>query len=101
MKRFYQYVRNRCAVADCALVHQTEHPQWNAVGVACFYVVYGQVAVGQVFYLIKCFAFTTNFEQVSIINDEIALWRVVYDGCCRKLVYEEGFPHRADICILG
>ena len=55
-------------------------------------IVHGQVTVGYVLDLLESLALATNFEQVLVVDEEIALLRIFDLGDVAHLVQEESLP---------
>lgn len=53
------------------LVEQSEHPEWDAVGVSYLGVVNSKEAIGDILDLGEGLAFSSHFKSVGVIHDEV------------------------------
>ena len=63
-------IRSQAECGSCCLIEQPKRPQRYAYSVAVLYVVFHDMAVGNILNLFLSFPFTANLEGV-VTNDEI------------------------------
>ena len=70
MPRRLCLLRSQAECRSCCLIEQSECPQRYAYSVTILYVVFHDMAVGNILNLFLSFLFTANLESV-VTNDEI------------------------------
>ena len=96
-----RYARERRAVLwdRLNLVQQPEHPEGYDVTIACFNIIFDNVAIGDTLYLLLPFLPSTDFKCMTAVHKEVRARR----GCdvCNdaKLVEEECLANSANLYV--
>lgn len=77
------------------LIEEAEQPEGNRSPVAVFNIISGYIGVFKVSDMLPAFVFSSDFDGIFSVDQEIALLRVAELVRGTNLIEEKGFPHRS------